>query len=83
MDGQVTVGAADVQVAAKPRRRTYTAEYKRRILKEADACSPLGHGGTKWAVATCCCPLPSSACFEVAIPYYLTACRPRKSNGLY
>ena len=27
----------DVQVAAKPRRRTYTAEYKRRILREADA----------------------------------------------
>jgi len=32
----------DVQVAAKPRRRTYTAEYKRRILKAADACTPAG-----------------------------------------
>jgi transposase-like protein len=32
----------DVQVAAKPRRRTYTAEYKRRILKEADACTTPG-----------------------------------------
>jgi transposase len=32
----------DVQVAAKPRRRTYTAEYKRRILKEADACTAPG-----------------------------------------
>ena len=42
MDGQVTVGAEDVQVAAKPRRRTYTAEYKRRILKEADACRAPG-----------------------------------------
>ena len=35
MDAQVTVVAEDVQVAAKPRRRTYPAEYKRRILKEA------------------------------------------------
>jgi len=36
--GGVAVVAEDVQVAAKARRRTYTAEYKRRILKEADAC---------------------------------------------
>ena len=39
MDAQVTVVAEDVQVAAKARRRTYTAEYKRRILKEAEACT--------------------------------------------
>ena len=45
MDAQVTVGAEDVQVAAKARRRTYTAEYKRRILKEADACTTLGAVG--------------------------------------
>ena len=45
MDGQTTVGAEDVQVAAKPRRRTYTAEYKRRILKEADACTTPGAVG--------------------------------------
>ena len=32
----------DVQVAAKARRRMYTAEYKRRILKEADACTVPG-----------------------------------------
>ena len=32
----------DVQVPAKPRRRTYTTEYKRRILKEADACTTPG-----------------------------------------
>ncbi len=32
----------DVQVAAKPQRRTYTAEYKRQILKEADACTTPG-----------------------------------------
>ena len=45
MDGQVMVGAEDVQVAAKPRRRTYTAEYKRRILKEADGCTTPGAVG--------------------------------------
>ena len=45
MDGQATVGAEDVQVAAKPRRRTYTAEYKRRILKEADGCATPGAVG--------------------------------------
>src|SRR6266571_3162097 len=45
MDAQVTVVAEDVQVAAKPRRRTYTAEYKRRILKEAAACTTPGAVG--------------------------------------
>jgi hypothetical protein len=35
--GEVAVATGDMQVAAKPRRRTYTAEYKRRLLKEADA----------------------------------------------
>jgi transposase len=42
MDRPATVGTEDVQVAAKPRRRQYTAEYKRRILKEADACTTPG-----------------------------------------
>jgi transposase len=45
MDAQVSVVAEDVQVAAKPQRRTYTAEYKRRILKEADACTTPGAVG--------------------------------------
>ena len=45
MDAQATVVAEDVQVAAKPRRRTYTAEYKRRILQEADACATPGAVG--------------------------------------
>jgi transposase len=40
--GEVEVVAEDVQVAAKPRRRRYTAEYKHRILKEADACTTPG-----------------------------------------
>ena len=45
METPVTVGLEDVQVAAKPRRRTYTAEYKRRILKAADACATPGAVG--------------------------------------
>ena len=39
---EMTVTQEDVQVVAKPRRRTYPAEYKRRILKEADACTAPG-----------------------------------------
>lgn len=44
MDARVErpVTQETVQVVAKPRRRTYTAEYKRRILKEADACTAPG-----------------------------------------
>jgi transposase len=45
MDAEGTVAVADVQVVAKPRRRTYTAEYKRRILREADACATPGAVG--------------------------------------
>ena len=41
----VPVVEDEVQVVAKPRRRTYTAEYKRRILKEADACTTPGAVG--------------------------------------
>ena len=39
---EVAVVGEDVQVAAKARRRTYPAAYKRRILKEADACTAPG-----------------------------------------
>ena len=39
---EMTVTQEDVQVVAKPRRRTYPAEYKRRILKEAEACTVPG-----------------------------------------
>jgi transposase-like protein len=35
----------DPQVAAPPARRRFTAEYKRRILKEADACTRYGQLG--------------------------------------
>jgi hypothetical protein len=45
MDTQVAVMPGDVQVVAKPRRQTYTAECKRRMLKEADACTTPGAVG--------------------------------------
>jgi transposase-like protein len=32
----------DPQVVERPRRRTFTAEYKERIVREADACSEPG-----------------------------------------
>jgi transposase-like protein len=41
--GEMTVAKPeDVQVVAKARRRVYPAEYKRRILKAADACTTPG-----------------------------------------
>ena len=47
MDGraEMAVTPEDVQVAAKPQRRSFTAEYKRRLLKEADACTTPGAVG--------------------------------------
>ena len=32
----------EVQVAAKPKRRRFTAQYKRSILEQADACTKTG-----------------------------------------
>lgn len=37
--------APDPEVDAKPRRRTFSAEYKRRILREADAAKERGELG--------------------------------------
>ena len=47
MDARVEmpVTQENVQVVAKPRRRTYPAEYKRRILKEAETCTTPGSVG--------------------------------------
>ena len=47
MDARVEMAVTpeDVQVAAKPQRRSFTAEYKRRILKEADAGTTPGAVG--------------------------------------
>ena len=42
---EMAVTPGDVQVAAKAQRRSFTAEYKRRILKEADACTTPGAVG--------------------------------------
>ena len=36
---------SEVEVAAKPTRRRYTAEYKHRILREADTCTRPGELG--------------------------------------
>ncbi len=36
---------SEVEVTAKPTRRRYTAEYKLRILREADACTGGGEVG--------------------------------------
>ena len=36
---EMAVTPGDVQVAAKPQRRSFTVEYKRRVLKDADACT--------------------------------------------
>jgi transposase-like protein len=35
----------DTQVLTRPTRRSFTAEYKRRIIKEADACTRHGELG--------------------------------------
>lgn len=43
--GGTPSSAADVEVVAKPRRRQYAAEYKLRILEEADRCREPGEVG--------------------------------------
>jgi len=47
MDLESGVGAVaqEVEVLAKAERRRFTAEYKRRILREADACRKPGELG--------------------------------------
>ena len=42
---KVPTTGTDVQVVAKAHRRVFTAEYKRRILKAADACATPGAVG--------------------------------------
>jgi len=43
--GKVSPQKVDPEVKAKPERRKFTAEYKRRILEEADACTEAGQIG--------------------------------------
>src|SRR2546427_12102033 len=42
---EVPTTGEDVQVVAKAHRRVFTAEYKRRIVKAADACATPGAVG--------------------------------------
>src|SRR5262245_32025113 len=42
---EMSMTGDNVQVVAKARRRVFTAEYKRRILKAADACATSGAVG--------------------------------------
>ena len=44
-EGAATGAAAMVEVVAKARRRRFSAEYKARILREADACAGSGQIG--------------------------------------
>ena len=44
MDG-LGLSPSKVEVMAKPTRRRYTAEYKLRVLREAEACSGRGEIG--------------------------------------
>ena len=41
----MSLSPSEVEVAAKPTRRRYTAEYKHRILREAVACTRPGELG--------------------------------------
>ena len=43
--GKVSPQKVDPEVKAKPERRQFSAEYKRRILEEADACTEAGQIG--------------------------------------
>jgi transposase-like protein len=42
---QLSQHEPEVEVVAKARRRQFSAEYKRKILKEIDACKALGEVG--------------------------------------
>ena len=44
-NGQVVLNVPDPEVVVKAQRRRFTAEYKRRILQEADACTQHGEVG--------------------------------------
>ena len=43
--GKASPPKVDTEVKAKPERRKFSAEYKRRILEEADACTEAGQIG--------------------------------------
>jgi hypothetical protein len=75
--GEVAVVMEDVQVAAKPRRRTYTAEYKGRPLKEADAwCWRVTRSGRGGVV-----PAPLVRCERARPPRRLSSSRTSRRWG--
>ena len=43
--GAAPAGVADPELVERPRRRRFSAEYKLRVLREADACSRPGEIG--------------------------------------
>ena len=43
--GKASPAKVDPEVNAKPERRKFSAEYKRRIIEEADACTEAGQIG--------------------------------------
>ncbi len=45
IDGEGASPSAEVEVMAKPSRRRFTAEYKLKVLRQADACSGRGEVG--------------------------------------
>ncbi len=45
MDVASSTNSLEVEVLAKAKRRRFTLEYKRRILREADRCRKSGEGG--------------------------------------
>ena len=44
-NGQAVLNMPDPEVVVKAQRRHFTAEYKRRVLQEADACTQHGEVG--------------------------------------
>jgi len=48
----------ETEVTAKPRRRQFTAEFKRKVLAEADACTKVGAPRTEFTLAACSEGLP-------------------------
>lgn len=44
-NGQAVLNVPDPEVVVKAQRRHFTAEYKRRVLQEADACTQHGEIG--------------------------------------
>ena len=55
----------DAQVAAKPRRRRFTAEYKRRILKTADALREPGESAPSCVGRGCIPPFSTNGARSV------------------